>query len=136
MGKRGRISTASLMIAQPRPVEAVERQRAPHDLTDEETEVWVAIVNSEPADKFTPSTAPLLAQLCRHVVAARRISELIERAGSNPDLPISTYASLHAMQCNESRTMAALLTKMRLTQQATTNHRGNKLPSVSRKPWE
>jgi hypothetical protein len=38
------------------------------------------------------------------------------------------------MQERESRAIASLATKMRITQQATTNHRGNKIES--KKPWE
>lgn len=136
MGKRGRPSSASLAIAV-RPVEIVERQRAPHDLTDEETEVWAAVVNTEAADWFNPSTVPLLTQYCRHVVQARRIAELIERATGEADqLSIGDYDRLLKLQERESRAIASLATKMRISQQATTNHRGNKKPTQARKPWE
>jgi hypothetical protein len=40
------------------------------------------------------------------------------------------------MQERESRAIAMLATKMRIAQQSTTNHRGNKRPSAARKPWE
>lgn len=135
MGARGRKSAASLLIA-PRPVEIVERQRPPADLTDEEVEVWAAVVHSEPADWFSPSTVPLLAQYSRHVVSAKRIAELIERATSDPELSVKDYDRLLLMQERESRTIAMLATKMRISQQATTNHRGNKKPTAARKPWE
>lgn len=121
----------------------VERQRPPHDLTDEETEIWAAIVDCEPADKFSPATAPLLAQYCRHVIQARRIGEMIEQATGDlhpvtkePTLTVSDYDRLLRMQDRESRAISSLATKMRLSQQATTNHRGNKKPTASRKPWE
>ena len=136
MGRRGRTSAAALQIARP-AVEICERQRAPHDLTDEETEVWAAIVGAEPADWFSPSNTPVLAQLCRHVVHARRIAELLERATSDAGLSIVDYDRLLHMQERESRMIATLATKMRLCQQSTTNHRGNKRPNVTtRKPWE
>lgn len=136
MGNRGRKSAASLEVALPTTLDAVPRQKPPHDLTDEETELWVAVVNSESADWFTPSTAPLLAQYCRHSIHARRIAELLERATSDPELALRDYSRLLKMQERESRSMAMLATKMRLSQQSTTNHRGNKKPSASRKPWE
>lgn len=136
MGNRGRRSAASLEVALPTTLDAVPRQKPPHDLTDEETELWVAVVNSESADWFTPSTAPLLAQYCRHSIHARRIAELLERATSDPELALRDYSRLLKMQERESRSMAMLATKMRLSQQSTTNHRGNKKPSASRKPWE
>jgi hypothetical protein len=118
------------------PIEVVPRQRAPHDLTDEETEVWASVVNTEAADWFSPSTVPLLAQYCRHVVSSRRIAELIEKATSDPELSIVDYNRLLKMQRSESEAIAMLATKMRIAQQSTTNHRGNKTSSASRKPWE
>lgn len=136
MGTRGRKSAASLMIAALAPVETIERQRPPHDLTDEEVEVWAAVVNSEPADWFSPATVPVLAQYCRHVIQARRIGQLIERATSDQALEIGDYDRLLKMQERESRAIKSLATTMRISQQATTNHRGNKRPSAARKPWE
>src|SRR4051794_40539428 len=124
MAKRGRPSAASLAIAV-RPIEIVERQRPPHDLSDEETEIWAAVVNTEPADWFSPSTVPLLAQYCRHVVQSRRVAELIERATGDRELSIVDYDRLLKMQERESRAVATLATKMRISQQSTTNHRGN-----------
>lgn len=136
MNKRGRPSAASLAIVS-RPLEVVERQRAPHDMTDEETEVWAAVVNTEAAGWFSPATVPLLAQYCRHVVQARRIAELIERAtGEAEQLSVKDYDRLLKMQERESRAIASLATKMRISQQSTTNHRGNKKPTQARKPWE
>ena len=136
MGKRGRASQAALLLAGPKPIEVIERQKAPHDLTDEETEVWAAVVNAEPADWFSPSTAPVLAQYCRHVIQSRRLAELIERATSDPDLSVSAYDALLNMQARESRIIVGLARSMRLTQQSTTNHRGNKRPNIARKPWD
>lgn len=136
MGTRGRTSAASLTVAKVSPVETVERQRPPHDLSDEEVEVWSAVVNSEPADWFSPGNVPLLSQYCRHTIHARRIAELIERATADPELAVSAYDRLLKMQDRESRAIASLATKMRISQQATTNHRGNKKPNAARKPWE
>jgi hypothetical protein len=141
MAKRGRTSAAALEIAV-KPVAVVERQRPPHDLTDEEVEVWAAVVDCEPADKFSPATAPLLAQYCRHVIHARRIGELLELAtgalddDGEPTLTVTDYDRLLRMQDRESRAISSLATKMRVSQQATTNHRGNKKPNAAKKPWE
>ena len=142
MKQRGRVSTAAAeLVPLARPLDRVERLSAPHELTDEETEVWVAVINAEPADWFSPSTGPLLAQLCRHVVHARRIAELLEKATSHIDeetkqrtLSVEDYDRLLKMQERESRVITTLATKMRLSQQSTTNHRGNKKPSASRRP--
>jgi hypothetical protein len=136
MGKRGRTSAAALQIAGPKVIDVVDRLKAPHDLTDEETEYWAAVVNSEPADKFTPACAPLLAQLCRHYIASRRIAELIERATGDPELVITDYHRLLTMQREESKVLATLMRQLRLSPHSTTNHRGNKKAITARRPWE
>lgn len=135
MRQRGRKSAAALMVAA-KPVEIVERQRPPHDLTDEEVEVWAAVVATEAADWFSRSNTPILAQYCRHVIHARRVAELIERATGDPELAVIDYDRLLKMQERESRAIATLATKMRITHQATRNDRGNKQSGASRKPWE
>ncbi|EKF39923.1 hypothetical protein NA8A_23364 [Nitratireductor indicus C115] len=117
-------------------IETIERQRAPHELNDEETEVWAAVVNSRPADWFSSDTAPLLTQYCREVIQARRVAEMIERATSDPELSIKDYDRLLKMQARQSATIRSLATTMRISQQATTNHRGNKKITSARKPWE
>jgi hypothetical protein len=137
MGNRGRPSSAALAISSPADaLQTMQRLRPPHDLTDEEVEVWAHVVENEPADWFSPSTAPLLAQYCRHTVHARRVAELIERAGSDPELAVRDYDRLLKMQDREGRALANLATKMRIAQQSTTNHRGNKVQKAVKKPWE
>lgn len=136
MNKRGRVSAASLAITTVAPIQVIERQRPPHDLSDEEVEVWAAVVDTEPADWFSPATAPLLTQYCRHVIHARRIGELLERATSDPALEVRDYDRLLKMQERESRAIATLATKMRISQQALTNHRGNQVKKALKKPWE
>src|SRR5215212_4336007 len=74
-GQRGRRSAASLTVV---PLGEVPRQRAPSDLTRDEAAIWNGIVNAEPADWFSGSTRPILAQYCRHVIAARRVAGMIE----------------------------------------------------------
>lgn len=135
MTKRGRVSAAALEI-QARPLEVIPRQRAPHDLNDEETEIWAAVVNSQPADWFSPATVPLLTQYCRAVVQARRVAELIEKATADPELTVKDYDRLLKMQVRQSASVASLATKMRISQQATINKRANQIQAAPRKPWE
>ena len=145
-GRKGVEQQQALAIAEISvgALDRVERQRPPHDLTDEEVEVWVSIVNTEQADWFSPGNVPLLTQLCRHVVHARRVAELLERALSDvdpetkrPTLTIQDYDRLLKMQERESGAMMSLATKLRITNQSITNQRGNfKTNTASRKPWE
>ena len=107
------------------------------ELTDEETVIWRAVVNSQPADWFDASNAPLLAQYCRHIVQANRIGDLVDRATHDPDgLGILSYQRLLKIQREETAIIKSLATSMRLAQQSTTNHRGNKFPKTKKRPWE
>jgi hypothetical protein len=143
MAERGRRSGAS---------PALVSASAPAELTKEEAEAWNTIVAAEPADWFSASTRPLLAQYCRHIAAANRtaklldalqgsIAEMASEAAANGASPMAVMISatepldrLQKMQERESRAIASLATKMRITQQATINKRGNKIGS--KKPWE
>ncbi len=135
--KRGRTSLAAI-ITKPITdvIDRVERPKAPADLIDEEVEIWAAVVNRMPADWFGDETLPLLSQYCRHVIQARRIAELIEKATADPKLHIADYERILRMQARESGAIAQLATKMRISQQATTNHRGNRQTKPGKKPWE
>ncbi len=136
MGKRGPQSGASLEVAKVGPVETVARPDAPYDLTDEQSEEWWAVVNRLPADWFPRETHGLLAQYCRHVVAARRVAQLVtacEEEGKVLDL--ARYDQLLRMQEREGRALSSLATRLRITQQATVSPKTQK-PGAVRKPWE
>ena len=64
----------------------------------------VAVVDSMPADHFTPANYHLLTRLCRHVVEARRIAQLIK--------------AYRKAQLSESSIIQRLSCSMRLTQQS------------------
>lgn len=133
--KRGRKSAASLMLADlANTIERVPRQKPPHELNDEEVEVWHAVVTSMPADWFDSGTVPLLTQYCRHVVQTRHLADLIEQATSAKRLVVKDYDRLLKMQQRESAVICSLATKMRITQQSITNHRGHKKTTIE--PWQ
>src|SRR3954454_22518828 len=134
--KRGRPSANELMT--PRPVTAYERQRPPPELAGEDDEAFLGFVNAESADWFTPTTVPLLAQLARHIVQARRIAELIERAVGQKETDLGYYVELLKQQRAESQVIAMLATKLRLTPQSRRTDRGNarSLAEGRRPPWE
>jgi len=138
--KRGRRSSASLTVV-PALVGAVPRHRAPSELSKEQAGIWNAVVAAEPADWFSGSTRPLLVQFCRHIIAARRVAEMVAtleaeiaaKSAEQSERPavmlstVKTFDRLQKMQERESRAIASLATKMRVSQQSTTNHRGNKI---------
>jgi hypothetical protein len=139
MKKRGRRSIVDILtLPKSGSMDRVERPTVPSELTDEECEVWAAVVGSRPHNYFGPDSMPLLSQYARHVVQARRIAELIERASAAPNLRIRDYDRLLKIQGRESVQIASLATKMRIAQQSTRTHRGNQRDGVSGglKPWE
>jgi hypothetical protein len=133
--QRGR-KPASLALLERPAVETQSRMLAPHDLTDEEVEIWRSVVDAFPADWFSGATVPLLTQYCRHAVQARRIAQLIEKATSDPTLKIEDWNNLLRMQKHESDALCALATKMRITQQSIINHRGHNKKALTFKTWE
>lgn len=134
--KRGRSSLAEITAPKAATIEVVERPKAPHDLTDEEVEVWAAVTASQAADWFDAGSLPLLTQYCRHVVRSRHVAEMIERATSGQELSLEDYDRLLKMQQRESACLSMLATKMRICQTSTINQRGNKKPTTGRKIWQ
>jgi len=133
--QRGRRSAAALAIAAP-TVEIVQRADAPYDLTDEQTDEWRPIVNRLPADWFPRETHGVLAQLCRHIINARRVAQLINAELENEKLDVSIYDKLLHMQERESRAIASLSTKLRITQQATVRAEKARKPTMVENPWQ
>ncbi len=136
MKTRGRDSAAALEIVPfARPLERVERPKPPADLTPEQADEWHAVVNRMAADWFPRETHALLADYCRHVVMSQKIARLIIQAESGETLDVAEYDRLGKMAERESRVIASLATKMRLTQQ-TTYDKTKKKPTVTPNPWE
>lgn len=135
MGSRGRTSAAHLSVVTTGAVEKIDRPKAPDDLTDEQSEEWRAVVERLPADWFPRETWALLAQYCRHVVTSRRVQKIIEALESEKEFDVDAYDKALKMQERESRCIASLATRMRLTQQTTYDKKRNKGNGGNRKPW-
>lgn len=137
MKTRGRDSAAALEVVPfARALDRVERPRPPAELNPEQAEEWTAVVGRMPADWFPRETHPLLVDYCRHVVMARRIAQLIEQAESGETLDVVEYDRLGKMAERESRVIASLATKMRITQQTTYDKSKKKPVLLSRNPWD
>lgn len=135
MAARGRKSAASLSVVTSDGISPVERPRAPRELTAEQATEWREVVNHMPADWFPREAHSLLAQYCRHVVAARRVAQLIDAAEGADEFDVEEYDRLLKMQEREGRALSSLATRMRITQQATYDKTRKKPKQVS-KPWE
>ena len=135
MGTRGRKSAADLAITSTGTIETIDRADAPYDLTDEQSAEWWAVVNRMPADWFPRETHAILGQYCRHVVAARRVAQLVGAIEGQESLDIEEYDRLLKMQEREGRAMTSIATKLRITQQAT-HGRSKKKSQAAHAPWE
>lgn len=136
MGTRGR------KAQQPLNVVSIPRAGPPAELTKEQAEVWEQVVGSLPADWFTKGTYPLLVEYCRHVISARRVQQLIERAeqGDTDDdgdryLDVEEYDRLLKMAERESRIIASLAVKMRVSQ-STQYDEKKKRGGAKKPPWD
>ena len=136
MGKRGRTSGAELSVISGNGVETVRRPDPPSELTDEQAGEWLSVTSRLPADWFPRETHGLLAQYCRHVIAARRVSQLIQNAeNTGQEFDVEDYDRLLKMQEREGRAMSSLATRMRITQQ-TQYDKTKKRGSQVKRPWE
>jgi hypothetical protein len=120
----------------PASIETVQRPDAPYELTDEQAAEWHKVVGSMPADWFPIETHGLLTQYCKHVVAARRVAQLIDAQEKAEKLDLDAYDTLLKMQDRESKVMGQLATRMRITQQSTMRVETLKKTKQVAKPWE
>ncbi len=116
-----RKSAASLAVV-PDPVELDRRLPLPEELTPEEAQIWQSIVATKPSDWFQQDSAALLVAYCRHITTSRFLDEqitAIEGRGPlrTPD-ELDFYKTLIDKREKQSRVLASLATKMRLSQQA------------------
>jgi hypothetical protein len=134
--QRGKKSVAAMSVARS-AVSATDRPKPPAELTPEQQIEWALVVNAAPADWFAPYNQLVLAQYCRHAVAARRVAQVIQQFESQDEIDVSDYDVLLKMQERESRVISSLATKMRLTQQSVYSARKTRPnDSVGPKPWE
>lgn len=106
------------------------------ELTDEQKAEWRAIVNAHPADRFSREHLPMLAAHCRHVVAQRRIAQLIEAAEKAEEFDVSLYDRLLKMQERESRCLASLAVRLGFAYSTAYEKRPPKGQKSTPKPWE
>lgn len=131
-----RTSTAALSVVTPADLDRTSRAAPPAELTDEQRLEWLAVANRLPADWFPRETHGLLAQFCRHVVAARRVAQLIAACEAREELDLNEYDRLLKMQEREGRAISSLATRMRISQQATSSADKRKPSQKAPKPWE
>ena len=108
-----RKSTASLSVVQ---VGTRERLAAPDDLTEEQSALWKSVVDSKPIDWFAEDSAPLLKEYVRAACMADWMEAQVQAAMTGDDAAL--LKSFMQMRDMESKRVASLATKLRLTQQS------------------
>lgn len=137
MAQRGRVPAVALESVNHSGIQAERRPEPPVDLTPEQAAEWLEVTERTPADWFPRSTWPLLAQYCRHVVAARKVGSLIESHEAGSDLDLDVYDRLLKMQEREGRALSSLATRMRISQQSTYDARKSKAgKNPVNRPWD
>ena len=108
-----RKSTASLSVV---AIGAPVRLAPPSDLTPDQADRWLAVVQSKPVDWFGPDSAPLLKEYVRAEAMCDLLALQIEAeiAGGEP----GGVKALLDMRDKESKRLTSIATKLRLTQQS------------------
>jgi hypothetical protein len=120
---------------------SAEHPLPPQELNEEEAEIWSGIVNRMPPDYFAPPTFPMLVNLCRHVrqsrLFARQLQELEAELPLNAER-LRVIMTLSRAQANESRTIAMLCTRLKLTQlyDSTALHKARRAFLTEQRPWD
>lgn len=150
MQQHGRKSAASLAVVTAEGLAEIRRPEPPQELTDEQSHEWRSVVNRLPAEWFPRETHGMLAQYCRHIVAARRVAQMIETledelakaaedGTSKADILLQsakTMDRLLKMQEREGRAISSLATRMRISQQSTLDRERKKPTKSAKRPWE
>ncbi|HUX23214.1 MAG TPA: hypothetical protein VMV87_01230 [Burkholderiales bacterium] len=108
-----RKSTASLSVVQ---VGVRVRLPAPADLTPEQAALWTAAVESKPIDWFAEDSSPLLKEYVRACCMTDWMETQVQAAMVGADgAALGSFMKLRDM---ESKRVASMATKLRLTQQS------------------
>jgi hypothetical protein len=119
------------------PLRIGKYPETPTDMPTRQQELWRSIVASKPADWFDAATLPILRALVGHIETLEQVETMFAAPMSLSNL--EALDKLSRLRDRESKAMAALSTKLRLTiqsrytpQHAATAARGR----GTRKPWE
>lgn len=112
----------------------MDRPPPPVELNHEQAIEWRSIVDRLAPDWFGRENHPLLAQYCRHIYYARRISELLHHVEKVEPFDMAKYDRLLAMHEREGKAASLLATRMRLTQQSQYD-KTKKRQTITERPW-
>jgi len=140
-GKSGRQSAEARKVVS-LGMPGSDRPEPPEYLNEDQASEWRAVVDACPADWFPRETHGALESYCRHTVAEREVDKMVEDL-KGMDLStgeiIGGLDKLYKMRERESRAAVSCATKLRITNQALTNHKTSRTPGDGggnvKKPW-
>ena len=135
MGARGPKSTVSLTVVAGKFRE-IRRPEPPAELSDEQSVEWRTVVDRLEPDHFPAETHAMLAQYCRHVVSARRVSQIIASLEKDPEFDSNAYFKALKAADVEGRAMSNMATRLRFTQLSVVPHGRAHVPRQEKKPWD
>lgn len=143
MAQRGRKPAASLaLVGKVTPIAKETRLAPPRHMLALDKQVWLEVINDQPAKAFSATHGPLLEMYCRHIVQARVLSEQVlnfEPDWLATDEGLKRYDKLLGMVERETRAASSLATRLRITRQAVdqqTIARGMNNKTTAPRPWE
>ena len=129
--QRGRKGAAQLSVVVPI---GPTRPEPPRELLPAEAEVWRLTVSAMKPDWFGAETHPLLRAYCTHVALVQWLgAELRDLAVDTP-----AFRKLASMHCAQSKMIASLATKLRITPQSNrrSSRDGRSPTPPGPRPWE
>jgi len=130
------------------PVAATDAEHPapPAELMEEEAAIWLGITTRMPPDYFPSPTHPMLVNLCRHIRLSRWFAyQLRELEKKLPDDHneershlLRDMLALGRAQSNESRVIATLSTRLKLTQlyDASNVNKARRSFLAETRPWD
>lgn len=130
-----RKSTASLSVVQ---VGVRTRMDAPADLTTDQATLWKSVVESKPVEWFGEDSAPLLKEYVRAACMADWLEgQVRDSMNAGDGNALKTFMQMRDM---ESKRVASMATKLRLTQQSRYTPKAadtaNNKAAAGGKPWQ
>lgn len=140
MAKTGRKSSVLATVSAAGAI-LNRRPEPPAELSEEAATEWRAVVGGLPTDWFSREQIPLLTQYVRHVMAARRLGQLIAQQEADPAFDAKIWHKHLEAQRKESTAMVNLATRLRLTNQSryaarTAQRQVDGASPDGKKPWE
>ena len=136
MGQRGPKSNAAMGVVPSTRLEEMRRLKPPRKLNPSEEALFIAIVDSLPADWIGPEAVEGLVNYCRHSVEVDYLTAVMAAMKRADDFDVDAYKKISQLRHAESGRANELGRALRLFPQSTVNHKATKGKASIPKPWE